>query len=104
MENKKTLPPFFKQLFWYCDFLKINPQENKEEVIIQTINYGSWRHWQWIFKYYGPEKSKKIIENIPMSAFRERALKLILLIFNINRLKYASRSHRIKAEKDISKA
>ncbi|MBU4204747.1 hypothetical protein KKE19_04530 [Patescibacteria group bacterium] len=99
--EKKTLPQFFKPLFWYCDFSKLNIQENEEEIIIQVINYGDWRHWQWLFKYYGREKSKEIIENIPISAFRERALKLVSLLLKINKLKYVSRSHRIKEAKSI---
>jgi len=101
--EKKTLPKFFKPLFWYCDFLKLDLQENKEEIMIQTINCGDWQHWQWLFGYYGAEETKKIIKNIPFSAFRKRVLKLIFLILKINKLKYASRSDRIKAQKNISK-
>ncbi|MDP2910638.1 MAG: hypothetical protein Q8N58_02545 [bacterium] len=101
---KKKLPQFFKPLFWYCDFSKFDLRENKEEIMIQTINYGDWQHWQWLFNYYGREETKKIIKDIPFSAFRKRILKLIFLIFKINKLKYASRSDRIKAQKNISKA
>lgn len=100
--NRRTLPHFFKPLFWYCDFSKIDLQKGKEDIMIQTINYGNWKHWQWLFRYYGIEKSKEIIKNIPMTALREGALKLILLIFNINKLKYASRSDRIKTRENIS--
>jgi len=46
-----------------------------------------------------PESKRKIIFWILVIIIAS-----VLLIFNINRLKYASRSHRIKAEKDISKA
>lgn len=103
--NSKTkLPEFFRSLFWYCDFSNLDLWENKEEIMMQTINYGNWEHWQWLFRYYGIERSREIIENMPASAFRERALKLASLLLKIKKMKYASRSHRIKAEKSISKA
>lgn len=102
-KRETKLPSFFKTIFWYCDFSELNTWKNKEEIMLQTINYGDWKHWQWLFKHYGAEEFKKIIKNIPLSAFRKRALRLVSLIFKIDKLKYASRSHRIKAEKSASK-
>lgn len=103
MNTKRNLPQFFESLFWYCDFLELDLQKNKEEIMIQTINYGNWKHWQWLFKYYGLVESKKIIQDIPVTTLRKRALRLIFLIFKLNKLKYASRGDRIRAKKSISK-
>ncbi|MBU1255881.1 hypothetical protein KKH35_03355, partial [Patescibacteria group bacterium] len=70
--------------------------------IINTINYGNWEHWKWIVKYYGKQKIKGIIREIPASEFRKRALKLISLILGIKEMKYATRGIKIRAEKNLS--
>ena len=97
----QKLPKFFKPLFWSYKFSKIDPGKDIERIIINTINYGDWAHWEWIFKYYGVTKIKKIIENLPASEFRERVLKLICLLLKIRKMKYASRGVKIRAEKNI---
>jgi len=70
-------------------------------VIVNTINYGNWKHWQWLVKYYGREKLRKTIENIPASEFRPGSLRLISLLLGIKKMKYASRGAKIQAEKSI---
>ncbi len=57
------LPDFFKSIFWYCDYSKIDIEEDAEGVMIQTINYGDWQQWRWVFGYYGAKRVKNIIEN-----------------------------------------
>lgn len=97
----KKLPVNFKSLFWSYRFSSIDPEKHKKRIIINTINYGRWEHWHWIIKNYGKENVKKTIEETPASEFRPQALKLISLLLNIKKLKYASRSAKIKAEKNL---
>ncbi len=103
--NAKTkhlkLPLFFKSLLWSYRFPLINPKRDKKRIIINTINYGGWRHWVWIIKFYGKKEVKRIIQQIPKTEFRERALKLISLLLGIKKLKYASRSDYIKSQKNL---
>lgn len=99
--KKTKLPKDFKYLFWSYNFSKIDTEEDIERIIINTINYGNWKHWQWLINYYGQTRVKKIIENTPISEFRGRALKLISLLLNIKKMKYASRGAKIRAEKNI---
>jgi hypothetical protein len=98
--NRK-LPDSFKDLYWYCDYSKIDIDKDVEVVMTQTINYGDWKQWQWVFRYYGIKRAKNIIENIPASSFRSGSLKLVSLILGIKKLKYALRIDRIRAEKSI---
>lgn len=99
---KTRLPQNFKSLLWSYDFLKFDPDKDRERLIINTINYGDWEHWQWIFRQYTTYGIKKIIANIPASEFRERTLKLVRLLLNIKKIKYASRSIKIRAAKNIT--
>ena len=51
MRKKKTkLPKDFKPLLWNYDFSKIDPEEDIERIIINTVNYGNWKRWQWLVK------------------------------------------------------
>ena len=81
--------------------MSINPQRDKKRIIINTINYGNWRHWLWVINFYGKEKVKEIIENTPKTEFRKSALKLISLLLKIKEQKYASRSDYIKSQKNL---
>jgi len=81
----------------------IDLERDKKRIIINTINYGQWKHWQWIVKNYGRERVKQIIENTPISEFRPRVLKLASILLGIKNLKYASRSDKLKKAKNLSK-
>jgi len=101
-KKKKTkLPKDFKYLLWSYKFSLIDPEEDKERIIVNTINYGQWNHWKWLVKYYGKRRLKKIIENLPASEFRKEALRLISLLLGIKKMKYVSRSAKIKTERGI---
>lgn len=100
-KENKSLPDFFKSLLWSYDFSEINAEKDKERIIINTINYGDWEHWLWAFNYYGVAEVKKIIENTPASEFRQRALKIALLLLKIKKIRYATRGSKIRAEKNI---
>jgi len=95
------LPLFFKPLFWSYKFSSINPERDKKRIVINTINYGKWRHWLWMIRFYGKKAIKKMVEETPATEFREPALKLICLLLGIKKLKYASRSTYIKSQKNL---
>jgi len=100
-KNNSKPPLFFKSVLWSYNFSKIDVEKDVERIVVNTINYGDWRHWQWIINYYGEKKIKEIIKNIPKSEFRKGAFRLISLLLNIKEMKYASRGAKIKAERDL---
>jgi len=99
--KKTKLPESFRFLLWSYKFHKVNPDEDKERIIVNTINYGDWEHWRWIVNYYGASELRRIIENLPASEFRRGVLKLISLLLKIKTMKYATRSDKIRAAKNI---
>ena len=105
-KTKQTkLPEEFRHLMWSYEFSKIDVDEHKERIIINTINYGQWSHWQWIFHYYGKQQLKNIIQEIPESEFRNyRALRLISLILGIKKIRYANRSDKIRTKRAFGRA
>ena len=94
-------PSFFKPIFWWCKLSEIDADKDYRSVIVSTINYGGWEHWQWIFGYYGKDKIRQIIKDTPRSELRKGSFRLISLILNIKKIKYASRGAKIKAERNI---
>lgn len=92
------LPDYFKLLFWDIEFQSISPKKDRKTIITKVINYGNLKHWKWISDYYG-ENLKLYLQEIPESEFRERALNLASLIYNLDNLKYASRSDYIQSQK-----
>jgi hypothetical protein len=100
MGNKKNnlLPKIFKPLLWSYRFEEINPKDSKKTIIVNSINYGDLPHWKWLFRHYGKSNLRHTIQNIPFSEFRPGAIKLMGLMLNLTKLKYASRSNYTKGE------
>ncbi len=103
--KKQKLPEGFKPLMWSYDFSKIDPDKDKETIIINTVNYGFWEQWKWLADYYGINRLKNIITEIPESEFRnDRALRLISLILGIKKMKYENRGIKIQAARNSALA
>ncbi|MCL5010608.1 MAG: hypothetical protein M1127_00105 [Patescibacteria group bacterium] len=101
-QNSATkLPLFFKPLMWSYRFDSVDPDRLQERIIVNTINYGNWKHWQWLADYYGKNEVRKIIEDLAASEFRPSALALASLIFGIKKMKYATRGDKIRAAKNL---
>jgi len=94
------LPIFFKPLFWSLNFQSIDLKKNKRNIIINTINYGDWKHWRWITKNYGKKNVKKTITKIPASEFRPAALTLASILFSLKKINYASRGAKSGKKKN----
>lgn len=101
LKTKTKLPESFRRLLWSYRFPLIDIDEDKQRIIINAVNYGDWEHWRWLVNYYGLAEVKRIIENTPVSEFRPRVLRLICLLFKIKKMKYATRSTKIRATKNI---
>lgn len=85
------LPEFFKPILWSYDFPTIDSEKNKKVIIVNTINYGDLEHWHWLMQYYGKEAVRDVLEQIPSSEMRPRALRLATAIFSIKNFNHAPR-------------
>ena len=104
MKVEKKIPSFFSSILWSYPLALLDPYKDMRVIIVQTINYGEWRHWQWILRIYGRAGVQKIVESIPASEFRPGALVLAKLFFGIKKMRYASRSAYIQYQKNLAKA
>ncbi len=90
--KKQNLPTFFKILFWSYNFSKIDPEDDKKLIIVQTVNYGNLKHWRWINKFYGKKVVSNSLQKVASTEFRPRVLRLAGLLFNVEKFNYAPSS------------
>lgn len=102
MEPQK-IPKFFESVLWSYNIAGLNPRDDVRVIMVQTINYGHWRHWLWLARVYGKDKIRRAIEQIPQTEFRPAALKLAKAIFGIKKMKYATRSAYVRSQKALAK-
>jgi len=93
----KEIPDFFKPVLWSYDFSQLDYRRDKKTIIVQTLNYGRWPHWQWIAKSYGVSTVRRILKETPVSEFRPPALRLAKILFGVSVMPYASRSAYVRS-------
>jgi|CryGeyStandDraft_7_1057128.scaffolds.fasta_scaffold27849_5 hypothetical protein len=98
--SRTKLPESFRWLLWSYRFSEIDPKEHKKTIIVNTLNYGDLDQWRWLIKTYGRKQLKGLIESLPASEFRKPVVILLSLLLGV-KFKYASRSDKIRAEKNI---
>ncbi len=105
-EINSKLPSYFKSVLWSYDFSGMDPDEHRRTIIVNTINHGMWKHWEWVFDYYGKEDLREFIKDIPKSEFRKTAIKLfcLLLGLTLDDLRYETRSAYIQSQKSTAEA
>jgi len=101
--KKIKIPKSFRPILWSYDISKLDAQKHKRTIIFQAVNYGDWEHWKWMVKTYGFAIIRKQIKDMPVSQFRSSALDLAMVVFDIKKMNYASRSAYIKRQKSLAK-
>ncbi len=93
MEKKRhaSPPDYFKPILWSYDFSALDVENDKHTIILATINYGKWRHWQWVANTYGKDVVAAIIADTPETALRRPALLLATLLFGVTTTNHAPR-------------
>lgn len=93
IEKGKKLPLFFKPILWSYVFDKLDLEEDKKIIIVNTINYGDLKHWRWIIKNYGKKDIKMVLTSIPFTEIRARVVPLVSIVFSIHKYNYAPRGN-----------
>jgi len=84
------LPKYFKSILWSYDFSKVDPDKMKRIIIINAINYGDLKHWNWIINYYGKDEVLSVVDHASEFEVREGAKKLLDLIYREKHEKVSS--------------
>jgi hypothetical protein len=87
----QTLPETFRPLLWSYNFDRIDPVKHQKTIIVQAVNYGTLRHWQWLIENYGRERVREVLSSISATEIKPRSRRLASIIVGVNHFNHAPR-------------
>ena len=99
---KKKIPKRMKWLFWSYDIESLDLKRDKEYIITQVLNYGTWEDLKWLFRIYSKEEIKKVVQNPSRGLWFKNVLNFWLKIFNV-KIKKENFEKASKIKKIINK-
>jgi hypothetical protein len=88
------VPVIFKAILWSYDFERCDPIAMKKTIIVQTLRYGTLKHWQWIRSFYGDNIIRSVLNHIHGSEIPDKTKPLIKCAFHFDDWNYAPRGVR----------
>ena len=80
---KVRIPLKMKWLFWSYDIKSLDLKEDKEYIIAQTLNYGTWEDLKWLYGVYSEKEIKEVVRNPRRGVWFEKVLNFWTTIFDI---------------------
>jgi len=80
---KAKIPQKMKWLFWSYDIKSLDLKEDKDYIIPQVLNYGTWEDLKWLYKVYSEKDIKKVVKNPRRGLWFKNVLNFWATIFNI---------------------
>lgn len=80
---KRKVPKQFQKALWSYDIRKLDLEKDKEEIITQVLNYGTWEDIKLLFKLYPEREIKKVVKNPAPGRWFEKVLNFWTLMFNL---------------------
>lgn len=87
--NQHGLPEMFRPLLWSFKWEDIDLKKHKEDIILNTVNHGSLKHWRWIMNYYSKDEIRHILENRIATEIYPESQNLARLIFDVRNFRHA---------------
>ena len=82
MKGKK-LPARFKRSLWSYKINKIDIEKNKEEIITQVLNHGSWDELKLLNTIYSENEIKQVVAQPRRGVWFEKVLNFWTIMLNI---------------------
>ncbi|MFQ6050021.1 MAG: hypothetical protein ACE5J0_03255 [Candidatus Paceibacterales bacterium] len=70
-------------LFWSYDIASLDLEIDKEYIITQVLNYGTWEDLRWLFKAYPEKDIKEVVRNPRRGVWFKKVLNFWTTVFNI---------------------
>ena len=90
--NKHGLPEMFRPLLWSYKFEEIDPKEHYGELVVNTVNLGSLKHWKWLVDFFGKDRLRRILEERLETEIFPESRNLARVMFGVQRFRHAPRS------------
>lgn len=79
----------FRPLLWSFRFDDLDVEEDRDDIIMNTINEGGLRHWRWIIQTYGKNEVSRVLAKHLESEFHPESRNLAQLVFSVPTLRHA---------------
>jgi len=83
MSKAENLAKSFQRILWSYDINKIDIEKNKEVIITQVLNYGTWNDVKKLFLIYSEEDIKKVVSHPRRGVWFEKVLNFWIKILGI---------------------
>jgi len=84
---KRQPPEMFRPLLWGLKWSAIDIWEHRHDIILNTVNYGSLKHWRWIIRAYGKEEIRRVLQKRLVTEFHSGSLNLARVIFSLSKVR-----------------
>lgn len=88
----KALPPLpesFRPILWSLRWPDINVWEDREDIILNTINEGTFDQWRWLMRTYGKEEIAEVVRKRLVTEFHPESRRLAELLFDTRITRHA---------------
>lgn len=84
MSKMKTkIPSKMKWLFWSYDVRSLDLKKDKDYIITQVLNYGTWEDLKLLYKLYSEKEIREVVKHPCRGVWFEKVLNFWTTIFNI---------------------
>ncbi|PIW97411.1 hypothetical protein COY65_00930 [Candidatus Jorgensenbacteria bacterium CG_4_10_14_0_8_um_filter_39_13] len=81
---KRQPPEMFKPLLWGLKWNALDIWEDREEIILATLNYGKLKHLSWIIKTYGKDEIRKVLSRRLETEIYPESRNLARVLFSVS--------------------
>jgi len=82
-EIRSKIPKRLQWLFWSSPVKDLDLKKDKDYIISQVLNYGTWEDLRWLFKNYSERGIKNVVRNPQKGLWFRDVLNFWNLIFNL---------------------
>lgn len=71
-------------LFWSYDIDSMDLKADKDYIITQTLNYGTWDDVKWLSRVYSEDEIKQVVSNPSRGVWFEKVLNFWVTVFDLH--------------------
>ena len=92
VKKRRQPPAHFHPLLWSLRWDDIDIDEDKEDIIVNTINEGTLDQWRWLMNTYGRDIVREVLQNRLATEFHPESRHLAQALFSLHSFRNARTS------------
>jgi len=80
---KSKIPKKMQWLFWSYNIDDLDLKRDKDYIITQVLNYGTWEDLKWLFEIYSEREIKNLVNNPGRGLWFRDVLNFWTLMLNL---------------------